>query len=134
VSKVIAVALVSVALAVGCGEDGDVPADGAVDAPGDAACDPAYGTLRVCVYYDETATSGLPDAEVTIRRSEDDVPWLMRVMDDGCVEENVEVGGWQLSAVDEPMGFCRTPFMPILVDPCETTTLDVYVLSSCVDG
>jgi len=60
-------------------------------------------------------------------------PWIMRAGEDGCTEERVEVGTWQMSASDAS-GPCVTPFEPISIEPCATTVEDAYVIGWCVDG
>lgn len=117
--------LLSALLVLGC--DAEAPAD--ADA---GACDPAFGTLEVCVYGDATSTMAM-SGDVTARRSETDVPFLMRTDPDGCAREQVEVGGWEVSA-DDGSGFCTTPFEPVEIRPCETTTVRAEVLQWCVDG
>ncbi|MCB9593653.1 MAG: hypothetical protein H6719_13050 [Sandaracinaceae bacterium] len=100
--------------------------------PDASSCDPGFGTLEVCVFSDSTSTSPSPGAEVTGRRSETDVPFLMPAPE-GCSREQVEVGTWQVSGNDSS-GTCPTPFEPVEVRECETTTHRVEYINSCVDG
>lgn len=98
---------------------------------GTDACDPTLGTLEVCIYGDATSTMAI-GGEVTARRSETDVPFLMRAGDDGCAREQLEVGTWEVSA-DDGSGSCTTPFEPVEILPCETTTVRAEVFMWCVD-
>lgn len=96
------------------------------------ACSPGFGILEVCVYSDMTSTAPSAGAVVTARRSATDVPFVMRAPE-GCSHEELEVGTWELSGND-PSGTCPTPFEPVTITACETTSLRVEYINSCVDG
>lgn len=119
--------LVCAILLAGC--SGGAGADAGGDARG---CDPGYGTLEVCIFSDATSTMPTPGSEATARRSETDVPFLMPAPD-GCSLEQLEVGTWQVSG-DDPSGTCATPFEPVVIRECETTTHRVEYIMHCVDG
>lgn len=104
---------------------------GSGGSPDASTCDPGYGELVVCVYEDETSATPT-GGEVTARRSETDVPFIMPAPD-GCSREQVEVGTWQVSGND-PSGTCPTPYEPVEVRECETTTHRVEYIFHCVDG
>lgn len=100
------------------------------DAGADAAC--ALGALSVCIYNDSTSTAPM-SGTVTVRRDEADVPWIMRAGEDGCTDELLEPGTWQMSASDST-GTCVTPFEAVEIRPCERTEVRAEVINHCVDG
>lgn len=114
-------------LVVGCGA-----ATAETDAGAPDACEPTLGVLEVCIYGDATSTAPM-GGTATARRSETDVPWLMRSGDDGCTRELVEVGTWQVQASDTS-GTCTAPFVTVEVRACELTTVRAEVNPYCVDG
>ncbi|MCA9609850.1 MAG: hypothetical protein KC619_29835 [Myxococcales bacterium] len=117
--------LLGVALVLaGCSGGGSGDPDG-------STCDPGYGELVVCIYSDATSTTPT-GGDATARRSETDVPFLMPAPD-GCSREQIEVGTWQVSGNDSS-GTCPTPFEPVEVRECETTTVRVDYIDYCVDG
>jgi hypothetical protein len=130
IARVATAALIALVSAACSG--GDEPAADGGSGGGDA-CDPGFGTLVVCVYDDATSTTPLAGAEVTIRRDAMDIPWIIRAGDDGCTDETVDVGAWEMSAKNAA-GDCVTSFEPIEVRGCEINALDVYVIAFCTDG
>ncbi|MCZ7678578.1 MAG: hypothetical protein M5U28_07315 [Sandaracinaceae bacterium] len=117
------------ALLAACGGSA-APAD---DGGTDASCAGELGTLRVCVYGDALSTAPLPNGTVTVRRDAEDVPWIMRAEEDGCTEELLELGFWEVSANDAS-GTCATPFEAVEVRACERLELRKDVNAHCVDG
>ncbi len=106
-------------------------------APDDAgprdSCDGTLGVLRVCIYGDAASATTLADGSATARRDASDIPWMMRAGDDGCTEERMEPGTWELSATDST-GTCTTPFTPVEIRACEVTEIRAEVDMYCVDG
>lgn len=116
-------------LLAACG--GSTPGRG--DAGADASCEGELGMLSVCVYGDARSTAPLPNGTVTVRRDAEDVPWIMRAGEDGCTEERLEPGFWEVSANDAS-GTCATPFEPVEVRACERLEVRKEVNAHCVDG
>ena len=100
-------------------------------ASGDAgpSCAPGYGVVEVCVYLDATSERPLAGAEVTARRSDADVPFLIRAPE-GCAREELEEGTWEVRG-DDATGSCTTSFERVVVRACETTPIRIDVGASC---
>ncbi|MBX3271408.1 MAG: hypothetical protein KF729_14170 [Sandaracinaceae bacterium] len=99
-------------------------------APGDAGgCTPGYGVIEVCVYLDATSERPLAGAEVTARRGEADVPFLIRAPE-GCAREELEAGTWEVRG-DDATGNCTTSFERVEVRACETTPVRIDVAVFC---
>lgn len=104
--------------------------DARVAQPPDA-CASELGTLRVCIYMDASSTMTI-GGSVTARRDPTDVPWLIQIDADGCATDQIEVGAWDVTAIDSS-GTC-TVTLPAEVRACEVTELRAEVISGCVDG